>query len=208
MARYVDADCKRCRREKTKLFLKGAKCESPKCPFEKRPYPPGQHGRGRSKDSEYLLQLREKQKAVRMYGVLEKQFSNYYKEAQRQSGKTGENLLRLLESRLDNVVFRLGFANSRAAARQLVAHGHIRVDGRKVDVASYATSPGEKIEVRDRTSSKQLATRAVEEGQGRSAPAWLVVLPEQLNGQIVREPAKEELPSDVNVQIIVEFYSR
>ena len=123
-------------------------------------------------------------------------------------GVAGDNFLRILETRLDNVVFRLGFANSRAAARQLVAHGHIRVDGRKVDVASYATSPGEKIEVRDRTSSKQLATRAVEEGQGRSAPAWLVVQADQLNGQIVREPAKEELPSDVNVQIIVEFYSR
>ena len=134
MARYVDADCKRCRREKMKLFLKGSKCESPKCPFEKRPYPPGQHGRGRTKESEYLLQLREKQKATRMYGVLEKQFSNYFKEAQRQSGKTGENLLQILESRLDNVVFRAGFGRTRAQARQLVNHGLIAVDGRKLSI--------------------------------------------------------------------------
>ena len=120
MARYTDADCKRCRREKMKLFLKGAKCESPECPFEKRPYPPGQHGRGRTKEVEYLLQQREKQKAARIYGVLEKQFSNYYKEAKRQQGKTGENLLQILESRLDNVVFRAGFAKCRDMARQLV----------------------------------------------------------------------------------------
>ncbi|MDO9484951.1 MAG: 30S ribosomal protein S4, partial [Actinomycetota bacterium] len=129
MARYTAADCKRCRREKMKLFLKGSKCESAACPFEKRPYPPGQHGRGRSKDSEYLLQLREKQKATRMYGVLEKQFANYFVEAQRQSGKTGENLLIILETRLDNVVFRAGFAKSRDMARQLVTHGHFLVNG-------------------------------------------------------------------------------
>ena len=169
---------------------------------ERRPYPPGIHGKTtRRKVSEYGVGLNEKQKLRMMYGLS-------FERAKRMGGVAGDNFLRILETRLDNVVFRLGFANSRAAARQLVAHGHIRINGHKVDVASYATSPGEKIEVRDRTSSKQLATRAVEEGQGRSAPAWLVVLPEQLNGQIVREPAKEELPSDVNVQIIVEFYSR
>ncbi len=131
-----------------KLFLKGSKCESPKCPFEKRPYPPGQHGRGRSKDSEYLLQLREKQKATRMYGVLEKQFSNYYKEAKTLPGKTGENLLVLLESRLDNVVFRAGFAKSRDMARQLVTHGHFLVNGHKVNIPSYRVSPNDVIEVR------------------------------------------------------------
>jgi small subunit ribosomal protein S4 len=176
---------------------------------ERRPYPPGIHGKTtRRKVSEYGVGLNEKQKLRMMYGLTEKQFRLSFERAKRMGGVAGDNFLRILETRLDNVVFRLGFANSRAAARQLVAHGHIRINGHKVDVASYATSPGEKIEVRDRTSSKQLATRAVEEGQGRSAPAWLVVLPEQLNGQIVREPAKEELPSDVNVQIIVEFYSR
>ena len=140
MARYTDADCKRCRREKMKLFLKGSKCDSPKCPFEKRPYPPGQHGRGRTKESEYLLQLREKQKAVRMYGVLEKQFGNYFVEANRQSGKTGDNLLRILELRLDNVVFRAGFAKSRDMARQLVNHGHFTVNGKKVDIPSFHLS--------------------------------------------------------------------
>ena len=143
-----------------------------------------------------------------MYGLTEKQFRLSFARAKRMGGVAGDNFLRILETRLDNVVYRLGFANSRAAARQLVAHGHIRVNGHKVDVASFSASPGDKLEVRDRTSSKQLATRAVEEGQGRSCPAWLVVLPEQLNGQVVREPAKEELPSDINVQIIVEFYSR
>ena len=131
MARYTGADCKRCRREKMKLFLKGAKCESPKCPIEIRPYPPGQHGRGRTKDSEYLLQMREKQKCARIYGVLEKQFRGYYEEAQRQPGKTGENLLRILETRLDNVVYRAGFAKSRDMARQLVRHGHFTVNGQQ-----------------------------------------------------------------------------
>ena len=149
MARYTGADCKRCRREKMKLFLKGAKCESPKCPIEIRPYPPGEHGRGRSKDSEYLLQLREKQKATRIYGVLEKQFRGYYDEANRKQGKTGENLLRILESRLDNVVYRAGFAKSRDMARQLVRHGHITVNGRKVDIPSFRVSENDIIEVRE-----------------------------------------------------------
>src|SRR6185369_16003494 len=134
MARYTGADCKRCRREKTKLYLKGSKCDGPKCPIEIRPYPPGEHGRGRSKDSEYLLQLREKQKARRIYGVLEKQFRSYYSEANRQTGKTGEVMLQILESRLDNVVYRAGFAKSRDAARQVVKHGHITVNGKKVDI--------------------------------------------------------------------------
>ena len=136
MARYIGPDCKRCRREKTKLFLKGAKCESAKCPIEIRPYPPGEHGRGRTKDSEYLLQMREKQKCARIYGVLEKQFRGYYEEANRKQGKTGENLLRILESRLDNVVYRAGFAKSRDHARQLVRHGHILLNGHKADIPS------------------------------------------------------------------------
>ena len=137
MARYTGADCRRCRREKMKLFLKGSKCESPKCPIEIRPYPPGEHGRGRTKDSEYLLQKREKQKCARIYGVLEKQFRGYYEEANKKSGKTGENLLVILESRLDNVVYRAGFATSRDHARQAVRHGHVLVNGKKVDIPSY-----------------------------------------------------------------------
>jgi small subunit ribosomal protein S4 len=140
MARYTGADCKRCRREKMKLFLKGSKCESPKCPIEIRPYPPGEHGRGRTKDSEYLLQMREKQKCARIYGVLEKQFRGYYDEANRKQGKTGENLLRILESRLDNVVYRAGFANSRDLARQLVRQGQIMVNGSMVDIPSFRLS--------------------------------------------------------------------
>jgi small subunit ribosomal protein S4 len=176
---------------------------------ERRPYPPGIHGKTtRRKVSEYGVGLNEKQKLRMMYGMTEKQFRLAFARAKRQGGVAGDNFLRILETRLDNVVFRLGFANSRSAARQLVSHGHIRVNGRKVDVPSFAASPGDEIEVRDRTSSKQLATRAIEEGQGRAAPAWLVVLTDALKGQVVREPAKEELPSDINVQIIVEFYSR
>ena len=148
MARYTGADCRRCRREKMKLFLKGSKCESPKCPIEIRPYPPGEHGRGRTKDSEYLLQKREKQKCARIYGVLEKQFRRYYEEANRRPGKTGENLLQLLERRLDNVVYRAGFAHSRDMARQLVKHGHFLVNGRKVDVFVKGPGSGRETAIR------------------------------------------------------------
>lgn len=176
---------------------------------ERRPYPPGIHGKTtRRKVSEYGVGLNEKQKLRMMYGMTEKQFRLTFERAKRLGGVAGDNFLRLLETRLDNVVFRLGFANSRSAARQLVSHGHVRINGRKVDVASFAVLPGHEIEIRDRTSSKQLATRAIEEGQGRAAPAWLIVTADTLKGQVVREPAKEELPRDINVQIIVEFYSR
>src|SRR5881275_55693 len=153
MARYNGPDCKRCRREKTKLFLKGAKCESPKCPIEIRPYPPGEHGRGRTKQSEYLLQLREKQKARRYYGILEKQFHSYYEKASRRSGITGENLLRMLELRLDNVVYRLGFAASRSQARQLVRHGHFEVNGKRVNIPSYQVKPDDIITVAQGSSA-------------------------------------------------------
>src|SRR6195256_1745209 len=148
MARYTGADCKLCRREKVKLFLKGSKCDSPKCPIEIRPYPPGEHGRIRQKDSEYLLQIREKQKARRIYGVLEKQSQGYYDEAPRKSGRTGETLLQILESRLDNVVYRAGFAKSRDMARQLVGHGHILVNGKKVAIPSYRVAEADIVEVR------------------------------------------------------------
>ena len=208
MARYADADCKRCRREKMKLFLKGSKCDSPKCPFEKRPYPPGQHGRGRSKESEYLLQLREKQKAVRMYGVLEKQFGNYYVEANRQSGKTGDNLLRILESRLDNVVFRAGFAKSRDMARQLVNHGHFMVNGKKVDIPSFRVSPNDIIEVKP--SSREMTPFVVAHAEvgERTVPAWLEVVPSKMRIIVHSLPERAVIDTPVQEQLIVELYSK
>ena len=208
MARYTDADCKRCRREKLKLFLKGSKCDSPKCPFEKRPYPPGQHGRGRSKESEYLLQLREKQKAVRMYGVLEKQFGNYYVEANRQSGKTGDNLLRILESRLDNVVFRAGFAKSRDMARQLVNHGHFMVNGKKVDIPSFRVSPNDIIEVKP--SSREMTPFVVAHAEvgERTVPAWLEVVPSKMRIIVHLLPERAVIDTPVQEQLIVELYSK
>ncbi len=208
MARYTDADCKRCRREKLKLFLKGSKCDSPKCPFERRPYPPGQHGRGRSKESEYLLQLREKQKAVRMYGVLEKQFGNYYVEANRQSGKTGDNLLRILESRLDNVVFRAGFAKSRDMARQLVNHGHFMVNGKKVDIPSFRVSPNDIIEVKP--SSREMTPFVVAHAEvgERTLPAWLEVVPSKMRIIVHSLPERAVIDTSVQEQLIVELYSK
>ena len=208
MARYTDADCKRCRREKMKLFLKGSKCDSPKCPFEKRPYPPGQHGRGRTKESEYLLQLREKQKAVRMYGVLEKQFGNYFVEANRQSGKTGDNLLRILELRLDNVIFRAGFAKSRDMARQLVNHGHFTVNGKKVDIPSFRVSPNDIIEVKP--SSREMTPFVVAHAElGESTvPAWLEVVPSKMRIIVHSLPERAVIDTPVQEQLIVELYSK
>src|SRR5882724_122487 len=175
MARYTGADCKRCRREKMKLFLKGAKCDSPKGPIEIRPYPPGEHGRNRPKESEYLLQVREKQKARRIYGVLEKQFANYYEEAARKRGKTGEVLLQILESRLDNIVYRAGFAKSRDMARQLVGHGHITVNGQKVDIPSYRVSDTDIVEVREKSRELTPFIVARAEAGDRTSPAWMDV---------------------------------
>ena len=208
MARYTDADCKRCRREKMKLFLKGSKCDSPKCPFEKRPYPPGQHGRGRTKESEYLLQLREKQKAVRMYGVLEKQFGNYFVEANRQSGKTGDNLLRILELRLDNVVFRAGFAKSRDMARQLVNHGHFTVNGKTVDIPSFRVSPNDIIEVKP--SSRELTPFVVAHAEigERTVPAWLEVVSSKMRIIVHSLPERAVIDTPVQEQLIVELYSK
>lgn len=208
MARYTDADCKRCRREKMKLFLKGSKCDSPKCPFEKRPYPPGQHGRGRTKESEYLLQLREKQKAVRMYGVLEKQFGNYFVEANRQSGKTGDNLLRILELRLDNVVFRAGFAKSRDMARQLVNHGHFTMNGKKVDIPSFRVSPNDIIEVKP--SSREMTPFVVAHAEvgERTVPAWLEVVPSKMRIIVHSLPERAVIDTPVQEQLIVELYSK
>jgi small subunit ribosomal protein S4 len=208
MARYTGPDCKRCRREKTKLFLKGSKCEGPKCPIEIRPYPPGQHGRGRTKDSEYLLQMREKQKAARIYGVLEKQFRGYYEEANRQQGKTGENLLRILESRLDNVVYRAGFAKSRDMARQLVRHGHFVVNGKKVDIPSYRVSPTDIIEVRPNSVELTPFVVARAEAGERPVPAWIEAIPQRMRILVHSLPAREVIDTQVQEQLIVELYSK
>lgn len=208
MARNTGADCKLCRREKMKLFLKGSKCESPKCPIEIRPYPPGEHGRGRPKDSEYLLQLREKQKCARIYGVLERQFRNYYEEASRQHGKTGENLLRMLESRLDNVVYRSGFAKSRDMARQLVKHGHFMVNGSKVDIPSYQLTESDIVEVRPKSHELTPFVVARAEAGERQPPAWLEVLPSRMRILVHALPSRQVIDTPVQEQLIVEFYSK
>ncbi|MFC5380084.1 30S ribosomal protein S4 [Aquipuribacter nitratireducens] len=208
MARYTGADCKRCRREKTKLFLKGAKCDSPKCPIEIRPYPPGEHGRARTKESEYLLQMREKQKMARIYGVLEKQFRNYYEEANRQSGKTGDNLLRLLEARLDNVVYRAGFAKSRDMARQLVKHGHFTVNGRKVDIPSFQVSENDIIEVRKTSVELTPFVVARAEAGEKTVPAWLEAIPNKMQVLVHGLPQRQVIDTQVQEQLVVELYSK
>ena len=208
MARYTGADCRRCRREKMKLFLKGSKCDGPKCPFESRPFPPGQHGRGRTKESEYLLQLREKQKARRIYGVLEKQFRTYYEEANRRTGKTGEELLRILESRLDNVVYRAGYAQSRDMARQLVKHGHFLVNGRKVDVPSYRVTDHDIVQVREKSAELTPFVVARAQAGQRTVPAWLEAIPSQMKILIHSLPARASIDTQVQEQLIVELYSK
>ncbi|MGI5268975.1 30S ribosomal protein S4 [Nonomuraea sp. CA-218870] len=208
MARYTGADCKLCRREKTKLFLKGSKCDSAKCPIEIRPYPPGEHGRGRPKESEYQLQLREKQKTRRIYGVLEKQFRNYYEEAAGKSGKSGEVLLQILESRLDNVVYRAGFAQSRDAARQQVRHGHIMVNGKKVDIPSYRVREHDIIEVRETKRSLMPYEVARATAGERTVPAWLGVVPDKLRILVHQLPVRQQIDTQVQEQLIVEYYSK
>ncbi|TXH43484.1 MAG: 30S ribosomal protein S4 [Actinobacteria bacterium] len=208
MARYTGPDCKRCRREKVKLFLKGSKCISAACPLEKRAYPPGQHGNARTKESEYLLQMREKQKAARIYGVLERQFRRYYEEANRRPGKTGDNLLIILESRLDNVVYRAGLAKSRDAARQTVRHGHILVNGKKVDIPSYRVKPKDIVEVRPdaRTLTPFLVAQA--EAEEHTSPAWMEVIPAQMRVLIHQLPVRDQIDTLVTEQLIVELYSK
>ncbi|WP_188190943.1 30S ribosomal protein S4 [Nonomuraea sp. SYSU D8015] len=208
MARYTGADCKLCRREKTKLFLKGSKCESAKCPIEIRPYPPGEHGRGRPKESEYQLQLREKQKTRRIYGVLEKQFRNYYEEAAGKSGKSGEVLLQILESRLDNVIYRAGFAQSRDAARQQVRHGHILVNGKKVDIPSYRVREHDIIEVRENKRNLMPYEVARATAGERTVPAWLGVVPDKLRVLVHQLPVRQQIDTQVQEQLIVEYYSK
>lgn len=208
MARYTGPDCKLCRREKTKLFLKGKKCESAKCPIEIRPYPPGEHGRGRPKESEYQLQLREKQKTRRIYGVLEKQFHNYYEEANRKGGKTGENLLQILESRLDNVVYRAGFAESRDAARQQVRHGHFLVNGKKVDIPSYRVREHDIIEVREKSRNLLPYEVARATAGDKTVPAWLGVSAENMRILVHQLPVRQQIDTLVQEQLIVELYSK
>jgi len=207
MARYTGPVCKLCRRERTKLFLKGARCEGPKCAIERRPYPPGEHGRGRIRESQYLIQLREKQKARRMYGVLESQFRGYYREAARQRGITGENLLRILESRLDNVVYRAGFAESRAQARQLVSHAHFRVNGRKVDVPSFRVRPGDVLTLRERSSDLLVIQHALDT-LGRPTPEWLEVNADERKIVVHDLPNRAQIDTQVQEQLIVELYSK
>ena len=210
MARYTGPVCKLCRREKMKLFLKGTKCDSMKCPIEKRPYPPGDHGRTqmRRKDSEYLVQLREKQKARRIYGVLEKQFRGYYEEANRTSGKTGEVLLQILESRLDNVVYRAGLARTRRQARQFVVHGHFLVNGHKVDIPSYRVSPHDVIDLAEKVKDQTPHIINRETHGERDIPGWMQVCPDRGRILIHQLPVREQIVVDVSEQLIVELYSK
>ena len=208
MARYTDSVCKLCRRERTKLFLKGARCGSSKCAVEKRPYPPGDHGRGRVRETQYMIQLREKQKARRIYGVLEKQFRGYYREAARAKGITGENLLRILESRLDNIVYRAGFAASRPQARQIVSHGHLRVNGRAVDVPSFRVRSGDQIVLRERSTNLLIVQHAIDTSSDRLIPEWLEV--DKQNKKIVVSdlPNRAQVDTSLQEQLIVELYSK
>jgi small subunit ribosomal protein S4 len=208
MARYTGADCKLCRREKMKLFLKGSKCDSPKCPIEIRPYPPGEHGRNRPKESEYLLQIREKQKARRVYGILERQFHGYYEEATRKRGKTGENLLQILESRLDNVVYRAGFAKSRDMARQLVTHGHFLVNGRKVDIPSYRVGESDIVDVAPKSVEMTPFVVARAEAGERQTPAWIEVISDKMRVLVHTLPVRAQIDTQVQEQLIVELYSK
>src|SRR4030081_3771480 len=193
MARYTGPDCRRCRREKTKLFLKAAKCDSPKCPIEIRPYPPGEHGRNRPKENDYLLQVREKQKAKRIYGLLEKQFHNYYEDAPRPRGRTGEALLQMLETRLDNVVYRAGFAKSRDMARQLVRPGHILVNGRKVDIPSFRVSEADIVEVAAKSRELPPFVVAKAEAGERTVPAWIEVIPDKMRVLVHALPVRAQI---------------
>ncbi|PJC28326.1 30S ribosomal protein S4 [Candidatus Shapirobacteria bacterium CG_4_9_14_0_2_um_filter_39_11] len=207
MARYLDSKCRLCRREGTKLFLKGERCFSPKCPLEKKgAVAPGQHGlKMRRRLSEYGVQLREKQKAKRTYGVLERQFRRYFKKAFKKRGVTGEALLQLLESRLDNVVYRLGFVPSRSVARQLVRHGHILVDGKKVDIPSYQVKPGQVINLNPKAMKMEVVKKSLAEKK-KEIPSWLQK--KAAVGKIIRLPTREEIGADIAEQLIVEYYSR
>ncbi|HHV07081.1 MAG TPA: 30S ribosomal protein S4 [Firmicutes bacterium] len=208
MARYTGAVCRQCRREGIKLFLKGDRCYTGKCAIDRRGYAPGQHAQRRRKISEYGIQLREKQKARRIYGVLERQFRRYYKIASRSKGVTGETLLIMLETRLDNVVYRLGFARSRAEARQLVRHGHFAVNDRKASIPSYRLREGDIVSVREGSRSLPLFQELAEVAAARTVPPWLESVPTELKGTVVRLPEREEIDVPVQEHLIVELYSK
>jgi small subunit ribosomal protein S4 len=208
MARYIGPVCRLCRRERMKLYLKGAKCDSMKCPIERRPYPPGEHGRARQRQgSEYLVQLREKQKARRIYGLMEKQFRNLYAEANRQQGVTGENLLRMLELRLDNVAYRAGWGASRAQARQLVRHGHVKVNGRRVTIPSYQARKGDVVELGDKAKA-MIVVRHNLETLDRATPPWLESGDGGATVTVRDLPLREHIDVPVREQLIVELYSK
>ena len=208
MARYTEAVCRMCRREGQKLFLKGDRCYTQKCAMECRAYAPGMHGQNRSKTSEYGQQLREKQKAKRYYGLLENQFRNYFELAERRPGQTGENLLAILESRLDNVVYRLGFAMSRAEARQLVSHGHFTVNGRKVNIPSYLVKPGMVVSLKDSSKSLEKIKANVEANAFRQPPKWLEYDANNMIVKVVGVPAREDIDLPIEEHLIVELYSK
>jgi len=208
MARYTGPVCRLCRREGEKLFLKGDRCYGDKCGIEKRPYPPGQAGKRRPRESEYRTQLREKQKTKRMYGMLEKQFRSYYEEANRQQGITGENLLRLLETRLDNVVYRLGFASSRKEARQTVSHGHIQVNGKRVDIPSYRVSAGDVVSIAPKAKDLLKVKSAIISSERSTVPGWLEVDIEKLQGSVISLPTRDQIDLTVKENLIVELYSK
>jgi small subunit ribosomal protein S4 len=208
MAKYTGPVCRLCRRERTKLFLKGTRCESPKCPIEKGRPPPGEHGRGRVRESEYLLQLREKQKAKRFYGILEKQFRSYYEEADRSKGITGEELLRICETRLDNVVYRSGLAMNRPMARQLVNHGHLEVNGHKVNIPSYRVRAGDVVTVRGRSKTIGRIIENTSYAEGRETPEWLGSNLKEMSIEVRALPERDQMDVPVQEQLIVEYYSK
>lgn len=208
MARYTGAVCKLCRREGKKLFLKGDRCYTGKCALERRAYAPGQHGQGRKKNSEYGLQLRAKQQARRYYGIQEGQFHKYFLMAEKKAGVTGENLLQICESRLDNVVYTLGWASSRAEARQLVTHAHYLVNGNKVDIPSYLLKVGDVVSIKSKSRDSEKIKSVVENNASRPVPAWLDLNRETLEAKVVAMPTREQIAADVEEHLIVEFYSK
>jgi len=208
MARYTDAVCRLCRREGQKLFIKGDRCYTDKCAADRRPFPPGQHGQGRTKTSEYGLQLREKQKARRYYGILESQFRGYFDMAQKKKGKTGENLLSILETRLDNTVYRLGFAMSRAEARQLVLHGHFLVNGRKVNIPSFLVKPGMIITLKEKSRSLDKFRSTIDANAFRQPPKWLDYDANSLVAKVIGFPTRDDIDMPIEEQLIVELYSK
>jgi small subunit ribosomal protein S4 len=208
LARYTGPSCRLCRRENLKLFLKGERCYTDKCAFERRQYPPGQHGQGRIKFSSYGEQLREKQKVKRVYGLLEKQFRLTFNRAARKRGITGDNLIAILESRFDNMVYRLGFAASRNDARQLIRHGHFTVNGTKVNIPSSILKPGDVVQPREKSTKIEKIKESVETAKQRGVPAWLEIDVEKFEGKVVALPKRDEITMPMNEQLIVELYSR